>query len=340
MKRIKQIWQADSAFNSLMDMAFSFQRSRLLFTSIELDVFSKIGELKKSVAEIANDIGADKQATERLLNALCGIDLLEKDEDGLFSNSETALVHLVVGKPLFIGSLAHITHLWDPWATLTTTVKQGQPMQFKTIAEKPQSWITDYVRSIHWKSMHEADDVVKLIKLSGLKKMLDLGGGSGYYSILATQQCPGLNAVIFDYPNVIEETKKFITHYGAESSVTTISGDAYHDDFGSGYDLVLISHLIDQYPIWDNIKLLQRVYDSLAVGGFVVVHESIIDSDRVNPPKAAMSALNLLLNTEQGDLPTESDLWVMLKEAWFHDITRIDTDFGTAIMVGHKTSMF
>lgn len=340
MKRIKPIWKADSAFNSLMDMAFSFQCSRLLFTSIELDVFSTIGEQKKTAAQIAETIGTDEHATERLLHALCGIDLLEKDENGCFSNSEAALIHLIVGKPLYIGSLAHITHLWDPWATLTSTIKRGEPERFKSIGEKAQSWVSDYVRSIHWKAMHEADDVVKLIKLSGLKKMLDLGGGSGYYSILAAQQCPGLNAVVFDYPNVIEETKKFITHYSAESHVTTIAGDAYKDDIGTGYDMVLISHLIDQYSIWDNIKLMQKVYDSLALGGIVVVHESIIESDRINPPKAAMSALNLLLNTEQGDLPTESDLWVMLKEAWFQDLTRIDTDFGTAIMIGHKTTMF
>ena len=64
----------------LMETLNGFRLSRVILTAFELDIFSKIGEENKTAKEIANEIKADERATDRLLNVLAGIGLLEKSK--------------------------------------------------------------------------------------------------------------------------------------------------------------------------------------------------------------------------------------------------------------------
>jgi hypothetical protein len=94
--------------------------------------------------------------------------------------------------------------------------------------------------------------------------------------------------------------------------------------------------VINEFSIWDNVKILQKVFDSMKRDGWVVINEIIIDDDRTAPVHSALYALNMLVNTLEGDSYTETDIWIMLRESWFADIKRLETEFETTLMMGKK----
>lgn len=333
------MWKVDSNFNQIVDIAYSFQKSKVFFTAIELELFTAIGNSSLTAAELSDLLNTDAHSTDRLLNALCCMGLINKD-GGNYKNSEASKRHLVVGSSEYIGSLMHINDLWDSWSNMTECIVQGKPKNFKTINEKDEEWIENYLISMQWKNSHEAPEVISMLNLRDSKKVLDLGCGCASYSLEIAKSFPQIECFAFDYPNVIKQTKKLLQKSIIPNNVKAIEGDFKTDKLGSGYDCVLISNVLNEYSIWENIKLLQKVYDCLDKDGSVVIHQQIISDDRIYPNSAVMEALNMIVNTPDGDCFTETDIWVMLKESWFQEIEKYNTEFGTSIIVARKATTF
>ncbi len=325
--------------NGIQEIAYAFQQSRVLFTACELDVFTVLGNDKLSAEEIAAKINCDAGALEKLLNAVCSIGLMEKD-NSLYSNTLESLMNLVKGSPEYLGNLMHVASLWNTWGNLTETVRKGKPPEYHDISDKDKNWVETYIMSGHWKVNQAAVEVAEMIPLAGVSKFLDLGAGSGLYTMEFLKQKPGMKAVCYDLPSVIPHTKKHLELADLQGKVETIAGDFMQGDIGTGYDLVFVSEVIQAYSIWENIKLMQRVFDSLNPGGKVVINETIVSDDRTSPQRAAMLSINMLVNTMNGDAYTETDLWIILKESWFSDIYRMNTNFNTSLVIGTKPGRY
>ena len=329
-------WDRNKALDEIQSLAHAFQKSRVLFTALELELFKHLSlETPKNAKQIADELNADERALTRLLDALAALKLIQKKVEG-YTNNPRYHSLLVAGEPDFVGDLLHISHLWEPWSRLTEIVKNGKPDVLETINEKDDVWIRDFTNSTLWKSKIHAEPIVNLIDLRRVKKVLDLACGAGHYTVEFLRQNPNLQPVVFDYPRVINLTHEHIREAGMEEKVEFLSGDVMTDDIGSGYDLVFISNLIHSYSIWDNVRILQRVFDALNRGGWVVINEVIIDDARTSPTHSALFSLNMLLNTASGDCYTETDIWIMLRESWFSSIKSIKTDFETTLMMGRK----
>ncbi len=334
MKKLNPLVSDDSVL-SILEISRAYQKSKILLTACELDIFSVLGNEEKTSREVAFEIDTDERATDRIMNALCSIKLLNK-RGYLFSNSKGTFRFLVKGQPEFIGNMMHQSNLWHAWGTLTDAVKKGTALYNKDLNEKSDYWIRSYIDSIHWRAQMQAPDIIDYLDLSGVNKILDLGGGSGIYSMEFLKSNPGIKCVVFDLPRVAELTLELFEREGFSGRVEAIGGDVLHDDFGSGYDMIFISMLLTEFSIWENITIIKKCFDALRMGGRVVIHETLIDDDRTSPENAAIMSLNMLVNTKAGDAHTETDLWVTLKEAWFKNIRKIKTEFGSSLIIGEK----
>jgi SAM-dependent methyltransferase len=234
-----------------------------------------------------------------------------------FYNTESAKAFLVQGSSDYLGDMEHLSSLWDAWGDLNEAVAKGEPVKYEDLSEKDDEWIEAYISSNHWKACIEANEIINSINLRNVTKVLDLGGGTGKYAVEFVKAKSDIQAVVVDYPNVIEHTKDYIAKSGLSDKITTMSGDYLNlDSYGNDFDLVIISNIIQYNSIWTNVKMLQRIYDSLKSGGQLVIHDQIISDDRTSPEKAALYALNMLVNTKDGNCYTETDIWIMMKEAW------------------------
>lgn len=354
-------WKAapGDTLDELMQIALAFQRSRALLSAVELKVFSAIGTAEMNAGEVAERIGADVRGTERLLNALCSLELLHKT-DGKFTSGAVALQHLVDDAPQPLSLLFH-AHRWDNWNLLTESVRSGRPTVVKPFNDRPRVWIralATRVRRIAARvgAIVRRDDVwlrafvgylrdharllvpkvLPLLDLSRVSRVLDLGGAHAVYAAAFVAAKPDLRVTVFDLPEVVPFARDNAARLGLSDRIDAIGGDFHRDELGSSYDLIFVSETVHANSGPQNELLVQKAYRALNPGGQFVVHDFIFDDDRAGPAFAALFSLDMLMTKEGGDSYTESDVRGWMNEAGFSSVERKDTGAGTTVIVGHK----
>jgi ubiquinone/menaquinone biosynthesis C-methylase UbiE len=165
-----------------------------------------------------------------------------------------------------------------------------------------------------------AQDISQKYNTAPYHRMLDVGGGSGAYTIAFLKQNPMLQAVIFDLAAVIPIARENVKQANLETRVSFVPGDFYVDELPRGCDLVLLSAIIHQNSPNQNLLLFQKIYRALDNNGVLLIRDFVMDSTRTKPLSGAMFALNMLVQTEGGDTYTFEEIEGSLKEAGFGDV--------------------
>lgn len=319
--------------NKIRELANGFQVSRIILTAVELDVFSILDKHLAPSSAVAKQIGADTRATDRLLNALVSLGFLNKVREK-FYNSDAASLYLVKGKPEFMGGLFHTNELWKSWGTLTRAVRKGTTVYADDVSES--DWIETFIAAMHYRAAKEAKILAMMLNLNSAKKMLDVGGGSGAYAMGMIENNPELKAVIFDLPNVISLTKKYVDAFPYKENISYTEGNYLTDNFGSSYDLILLSAIVHINSYEQNLKLINKCCNSLNNGGQIVIKDWVMSEARTEPPGGALFAINMLVGTECGDTYTEKEMREWFSNAGITKIERKNTSYGWSLIIGTK----
>ena len=318
---------------AIRELAMSFQSSRILLTAVELRVFGLIGDDGLTSAELAGRMACHPHATDRLLNALCAMQLLDK-RDGRFWNTAGSRRFLDDSSPEYAAGLGHTASMWHTWSGLTEAVREGRPALRAAINERGDAWLKPFIAAMHYRAAQQAPAVAALVGLDGVARVLDVGGGSGAFAMAFARKQPGLAAVVFDLPNVVPLTRDYVTAAGLADRVTTAVGDYLVDPLPSGFDLVLLSAVIHSNSPQQNAALIASCAAALNPGGRVAVVDWVMDDDRVTPPGGAFFALNMLVATDRGDTFTEGEIRSWMDGAGLAPGPRIETGNGTSILIG------
>jgi len=307
----------------------SFQESRVLLTALELDVFSAV--LPGATApEVATQLGTDPRATEMLLNALVALGALLKRE-GLFrcTSESKALASARVG-------LLHTVNLWDTWSTLTDCVRGGTATSLgpRNPEDRADDRTRAFIAAMHARAREGAEETVRLTGIHDAKRMLDVGGGSGAFSIAFARACPELRVEILDLGPVTALAEEYIREAGLQDRIAVRPGDMLGADFGVGHDLVLLSAVCHMLGETENRALMHRAAQSLEPGGRLVIREFILEEDRTAPTSAALFALNMLVGTPRGNAYTEGEYRTWMEEAGLSEVSRPDPEGD--VMMGQK----
>ncbi len=316
-------------------LANSFQQSRILLTAIELDLFTILDKQMLPSKEVALKINCNEHATDRLMNALVALGFLRKVH-GKFYNSENASQYLVKGKPEFMGGLFHSLGLWNTWGSLTESVKAGTSAAEHKPSPGGIDWLESFIGAMHYRGVKEAKITALMLDLTNVNKMLDLGGGSGVFAMEFIKKNPNLNALIFDLPNVIPITNRYVEQEKMTEKISFLNGNYLVDDFGGGYDLIFLSAIVHINSFDENNFLIKKCYDSLNAGGQIVIKDWVMNEDRTEPAGGAFFALNMLVGTERGDTYTETEMKSWFTNAGIKKIERKNTSFGSSLMIGYK----
>lgn len=326
--------QEGLSIGRIMEISRAFQGSRIFLTAYELDLFTTLGDEERSSEEIARAIGTDPRGTDRLLNALCGLELLFKSH-GKFTNSPAAAQFLVKGKPEYQTGLMHTVHLWDSWSTLTGAVRNGGMVAQRPVDERDDTWSVAFIAAMHARAAGEAPGLVDALDLTGVSRVLDVGGGSGAFSMAFVRAADTITATVFDLPNVVSLTQGYVDQEGLGDKIDTVAGDYNKDELPAGYDLVFLSAIIHSNSPLQNQALFEKVSRALNAGGRLVVSDFIMNDDRLGPAFGAFFALNMLVNTPLGDTYTESEIKGWMENAGMTFLDRTDQR-ATGLMIGRK----
>ena len=310
-----------------------FQDSRAILTAIELDAFNAVAD-GASAEKAAAAMHTDPRATGMLLNALVAVGLLSK-HDGIFRNTPVSARYFVAGSPDDArAATMHLANLWRRWSTLTDCVREGTAVVRRELREPDDRWTQPFIAAMHRNARDRAPLVVQAVGASGVRRMLDVGGGSGVYSIAFAQAGQDLHAEVLDRPEVLEIARGHIQRAGLAGRVTTRAGDLRTDDFGTGFDLVLVSAICHMLGPEENRDLLRRCARALAPKGRIAIQDFILEEDKTAPRMAALFSLNMLVGTEQGASYNEAEYSAWLDAAGFGDVGHIRLPGPSGLMVG------
>jgi len=321
--------------NTIREFASSFQKSRIILSGFELDIFTNIDEAGATNNQIANKLQLDEHACERLLNALVSLSFLTK-QNQLFFNTQDSFTFLSKKSPEYLGGLMHSNHLWNTWSSLTQVIKTGTSAHPDEINARGEDWLFSFINAMHDRAKKQAPPQIANIDLSGVKSVLDVGGGSGAYSMSFVSRKPDIEAIVFDLTNVIPITKKFIEKEGFTNKIQTYTGDYTKDDLPNGFDLVFLSAIIHSNSLEVNRDLIKKCFGALNKNGRIIIQDWIMNNDRTQPTSGAIFAINMLVGTEAGDCFTEEEVTDMLNASGFKNITRIEFESGVSQVVAQK----
>ncbi len=312
-------------------MIRGFMASRVVLTALELDIFSAIGK-GASAAKVADDVDADPRATEMLLNALVSLKLLEKT-DTEFRNTTAAARYFAAGSPdNHRPALMHTAHLWQTWSTLSDAVKAGT----RVTEARSDDHVPAFIAAMDRNARDRAAQVVKTVGTEGVRRLLDLGGGSGAYSIAFARAVPELCAHIVDVADVLPITQSYIQNAGLEDRITVRAGDMLTAPLAADYDLVLLSAICHMFSPGQNQRLFHRAFDALAPRGRLVVQDFILNPEKTAPRQAALFSLNMLVNTKAGASYSELEYDKWLRGAGFDEVRRVRMPGPASLMIATK----
>jgi predicted O-methyltransferase YrrM len=307
----------------------------VILTALELDVFTAI-EAGCTAEEVAARSKTNPRATEMLLNALTSMGLLKK-EQGIFTNTPATARFFVAGsKDDSRAALMHTVHLWVTWSGLTESVRTGGPSHREEIPDRGEEWTEAFIAAMHRNASERATAVVQAAAGNSVKRMLDIGGGSGAYSIAFAQANPQLQSDILDLSTVTPLTQRYIDAAGVTDRVRTRVGDLRTDKLGEGYDLALVSAICHMLSPEQNQDLVKRAFDALAPGGRIVIQDFILAPDKAGPKFAALFSLNMLVGTESGASYSEPEYRAWLEDAGFDDVHVVPLPGLTGLIIGTR----
>ncbi len=321
--------------NTIREFAASFQKSRILLSGFELDIFTNIEEAGTTNSQIADKLNLDMHACERLLNALVSLGFLTKQNNSFFNTPES-FTFLSKKSPDYLGGMMHTNHLWNTWSNLSQVVRTGNSAHPDEINIRGEDWLFPFINAMHDRAVKQAPPQLASIDLIGINSVLDIGGGSGAYAMEFVNRKPEIKATVFDLPNVVPITQKFIDKESFTGRINTYTGDYTKDVLPKGFDLMFLSAVIHSNSLEVNQELIKKCFSALNKNGKIIIQDWIMNNDRTQPTSGAIFAINMLVGTEAGDCFTEKEVFNMLKLAGFNNITRKEFESGLSQVVAQK----
>ncbi|MGH9882246.1 MAG: methyltransferase [Pyrinomonadaceae bacterium] len=301
----------------------AYQRTEALKAAIELETFTAIGEGKTTAAEISAHCGTSERGMRILCDFLCIMGFLTKDGQSYQATQDTA-VFLDKRSPAYLGGAIEFMlapMLREGFKDFTETVRKGGTIvpDEGTIAPEHPIWVK-FARAMAAMMAMPSQAMARLVDPEGRQrlKILDIATGHGLYGIAFAQNNPRAEVVALDWPSVLEVAKENARNAGVADRFKTIAGSAFDVDYGSGYDLILLTNFLHHFDPETCETLLRKVHRALADGGRAVALEFVPNEDRISPPDAAAFSVMMLGATPAGDAYTFAELERMAAAAGFN----------------------
>jgi 2-polyprenyl-3-methyl-5-hydroxy-6-metoxy-1,4-benzoquinol methylase len=302
----------------------AYQQTEAIKAAIELEIFTAIAEGNVQPASIAKRC----QAAERGVRILCDFltihGFLTKDGDTYVLAPDSALF-LDRHSPAYMGGAIEFlltSRVREGNARITEAVRQGgTALGEGTLERENPDWVRFAKAMMPLMQMPAEIMATELRKGGEAQKVLDIAAGHGIFGIAVAKQNPAAHVYAADWKNVLEVASKNAQGLGVADRYHLLPGSAFETDFGTNYDLVLITNFLHHFDPPTCTGFMRKVHSALKPGGRAAIAELVPNPDRITPPTAAAFSMMMLATTPRGDAYTFAELESISKNAGF---TRVE----------------
>lgn len=304
----------------LQKIAQAYWESAALMAAVELEIFTAIAHGHDTIPAVAKAIGITERNAERLLTVLAAMTLLSRDGER-FANAPDVQRFLVKDGERYAGPWILFTKpRWTAFGELSDRLRRKEETRLGAYVDFSVDDARRYHAATYSIGMGAARLFSRSVDLTGRKTLLDLGGGSGAYSIVATKTYPGLKAIVLDLPPVAVVANEYIAANGAADRVSTLPGDFTSTPFPGGVDVVVMASNLPQYEPALIRLVVEKAFAALEPGGEMHLIGETLHDDRSGPLSAALWGLNEAVQGSTGLAHTEAEVKGYLQGAGFADV--------------------
>ena len=325
----------------IMQLAWGYVPPLVLEAAIRHRIFDLLDSGPKTVHEIHKETGASERGLSAIMNALVGLNFLEKNEKGYFSLAPESAAFLVSTKPGFQGGMIrHCSeHLIPKWLHLNEVVATGNAAHSVNQQAQGSSFFQEFVNDIFPMSYPAAQTLAEHLNFGNAGspvRVLDLAAGSGVWGIALAQKSDRVQVTAVDWPEVIPVTRKTVSRFGLADRFSFIEGDLLQTGFGSDYTVATLGHILHSEGRERSQALLEKTFAALAPGATIAIAEFLVNPDRTGPLNGLFFAVNMLVNTDTGDTYSFEEIGGWLEEAGFIRARTLESPGPSPLILANK----
>ena len=308
----------------IFEIIHAYQSSAAMKGALELGLFTALGGESRTAASLAQAVGASERGVRILCDFLVIGELLQKQGD-TYRSSPDAAMFLDEGSPAYVGSVGRFmldSDVFHSFSDIAGVVRKGGTLLDGRGTVEPDNplWV-DFARSMVPLMMPACDFIGELatrdVPQDEPLKVLDVAAGHGIFGIGIATRHPRAEVVALDWSAVLDVATENAERAGVADRCSRLVGNAFDVDFGTDFDIVLLTNFLHHYDIPTCTKLLRKVHGALKEGGRAITLEFVPNEDRITPPEQASFALVMLATTASGDAYTFKQLGAMAADAGF-----------------------
>ncbi len=308
---------------AVFEKAQRFWIAKAIGVACELNIADIIDSDHKSINEIADKCDADPDSLYRLMRALASDGIFKETDKKTFINTPQSNA-LKDGKGSMKYMIEHQmgkTNL-EMLPELTNSIKTGKSAAHKLFGTDIFVHLKNHPdkNELYNKAMTNTSDIfsevfVAYYDFSGIKKLIDIGGGEGYLISRILTDYPDMQGVVFDQPHVVKTSSNIFEKFGIKNRAEAIAGSIFEEipSGGDGYIMKNILHIFDDKTC---IRILRNIKSSMPASGKLLIAETVISEDN-KPEFGKLFDLQMLIGTEGGKERTRKEFEDILNEAGF-----------------------
>ncbi len=336
---------------AIWDIWLSMYRLPAMAVADELGVFTALASSPATAAELAQRLGFNRRATDVLLSMLSALGLVLV-RNGQHELTDVTRTYLLPASPYYWGPLLRILGVMPQHhAALIEALRapdRVSPMDAAPSEASPSdaadAWKRGQIeraqaeavtRLMHCHSLPASVGAARNGNFAGTTRLLDVGGGSGCFSIAIAQQFPSIRCTVLELPAVCDVAHRYIADGGVADRVDTTSIDMFREPWPRGYDGMFFSNIFHDWNAETNVFLARRAHEALAPGGRIFLHEMLLAEDGSGPATTAAFSMLMLLGTH-GRQYSFTELRQILTSAGFVDVDARPTYGYYSVVSGRK----
>jgi ubiquinone/menaquinone biosynthesis C-methylase UbiE len=311
-------------------------------------VFEKLAAGPIPPAELFEAIGLGERQFAVLLTGLKALGLLAEN-GGSVGMTPIAREHLTPGGPLDVSGYIRLAADAPGVLTLVEHMRrntqagaaQDDSRAVFIFRDGLESAMEEDASARHFTLMlagrakNIAPVLAQKVDLSQARCLLDIGGGTGLYSIAFLQRFPQLRATILDSAAVLKVAADFAHQYGVADRMLFVAGDMFRDPLPADCDCVLLSNVLHDWDIPECRTLIAKAAAALPSRGRLLVHDAFLNDDNSGPLYPALFSVALMVLTE-GRNYSSAEYKAWMREAGLTPCEPVPTLVHSSVLIGQK----
>jgi len=325
----------------LQQFGFAYAPPLIISAAVNHKVFDVLQSGPKTVDQLKKETGASQRGLRAIMDSLVGLELLKKDRQSRYSLTQESQTFLLTDKPGtlagFFGSILPV--MISRWLRLADIVRDGRPAVAVNQETEGTEFFSQLVETIIPMSYAAAQKLAEHLNFAKMKDELrgiDLAAGSGISGIALAQKSPRMRVTAIDWAGMIPTTKRITGKFGVRDRFDFIEADLLEANFGNGYDIATLGHILHSEGEERSQRLLKKVFRALRPGGTIAIAEWLVDDERTEPLPSLMFAVQMLVNTEKGDTFSFNEIKKWLEDAGCKKVRKLDAPGPSPLILATK----